>query len=174
MSDGPYKPRSHLALKRDLSCPFTKPTEEICQQDEALDQTLNMYILISLLWGSSWLISESCFQSTVNWNVLLPNIQLGCSDVQSINWSESIFVSVWRLGAASDETQREPGEPTVRSLLSAVDFLTSDISSKNETPSFSYFRYLELKGFDFYVWQPHLGVCAHHQLWFSVWLSGRN
>ena len=39
---------------------------------------------------------------------------------------------------------------------------------------FSYFRYLELKGFHFYVWQPHLGVCAHHQLWFSVWLSGRN
>ena len=52
VSDGPYKPRSHLALKRDLSCPFTKPTEEICQQDEALDQTLNMYIWISLLWGS--------------------------------------------------------------------------------------------------------------------------
>ena len=68
--------------------------------------------------------------STVNYNVLLWDVLIIAS-----SWSESISASVWRLGAPSDEAQREPGCPTVISLFSTVehfDFLASDISSKNE------------------------------------------
>ena len=72
--------------------------------------------------------------STVKYDVLLLRLWDGL--IIASSWSESISVSVWRLGTPSDETQREPGSPTVISLFSLLLVCTL---------WFSYFRYLEQK-----------------------------